>query len=121
MKKKELIKQSDINAEYNLTNTMGEPIYLRDEKVIIPINKVLYGFGNGESELHITNDPNELTYEFVDDIYPYKANIGATHVKPYAIAILDKEKIKIVKIDNDSLYDKSLDLIEKIIKKNFNK
>lgn len=121
MKKKELAKLNDVDVDFNYTNTLGNPIYLKDEKVVIPINKVLYGYGSGESEIHINRNPNELTYEFVDDIYPYQANIGATHVKPYAIALIDKDKIKIVKIENDSLYDKSLDLIQSVIKKNFKK
>ncbi|HBD05834.1 MAG TPA: hypothetical protein DCY93_00290 [Firmicutes bacterium] len=117
MKKKNLNELIEHLPQVDIVNTLGTPIYLKDNRVVIPINKVLYGYGDGQSEFHISEDPKRLTYEFVDDIYPYQASLGAAHVKPYALAVLDDEKIRIVKLENDSLYDKSLELIKTLITK----
>lgn len=105
-----------INEQISSTHLLGQPIYLKNEQIVIPINKIIYCYGGGGIEYRKHND-NELQYAFAGDIFPYGGELGGLSIKPEAVLVINKSNSKIIRLEADSIYDKTLDLVVDIIKK----
>lgn len=105
-----------INEQLTSTHLLGQPIYLKNDQIVIPINKIVYCYGGGGIEYHKQNE-NDLQYGFAGEIYPYGGELGGISVKPEALLVINKTSSKIIRLEADSLYDKTFDLILDIVKK----
>lgn len=93
--------------------TLGKPVVVNEELAIVPITRVTFGFGTGGSEFgNPTKNDNILQYEVDQDIFPYGGGtVGGVSIKPEAFLVIKKDDIKLVKMDDRSVYGKVLDMV----------
>lgn len=109
----------DMHLFADNSKVMGDPIYLSDNEIIIPINKLTFGFGIGGSEYNTNNEvENNLLFETASE-FPYGgASLGGMIVNPEAFLYVKNGEMTIVKMkDRDNIYDKLIKLYKDIVKK----
>lgn len=113
----EFLKRSLANIEVigDSSKVIGQPIYLKTDQVIIPINRVFYCYGSGSTEFR-KHKSGDLTYEIASDFQPYGGELGGINIKPEAFLLIDGRSAKVIKIEEPSLYTKTLDLAIDMIK-----
>ena len=95
---------------------------LHDEnKIIIPLSKITFGFGVGGSEFVTEKGKiiaNNLLENDVSD-YPFGGGtLGGVNISPIAFLMIDGKDNKIIRVEqNDTLFDKLLDLVLSLTKK----
>ncbi len=112
----EILKTSIIQLGdlIDVGKVVGSPILLPDKSIAIPLTKVSCGFGVGGSEIPSRNDKEEYS----EELYPFGGGTGGgVSITPTALIILNKGKVKIMKIEkNGFLLDKVFDTMKDIIK-----
>lgn len=109
----------DLGLLLDSGKTMGKPVAVNDDLIIIPVTRVTFGFGSGGSEF---GDPaknqNPLSFEADSDIFPYGGgSLGGVSIRPEAFIMITKKDTKIVKMDERSVYGKALDMLIAALKK----
>ena len=88
---------------------IGNPVNTADGMSIIPVSRVTMGFLTGGGEY------SDATRENYSD-YPFAGGSGAgVSVSPVGFLVNDGKSIKLVGVDDKSLYDKILSLVPDII------
>lgn len=107
----EFLKKSLSNLEFvgDSSKIIGQPIYLKTDQVIIPINRIFYCYGSGSTEFK-KRSTEELTYEFASDRVPYGGELSGVNIRPEAFLLIDGHNAKVIKIEEPSLYAKTLSL-----------
>ena len=91
----EILKTSleNIDELVNTNKAFGEPIVLPDDVIVIPVSKVIYGYGVGGSQFN--KKPSNTKSEIAEDIYPFGGGSGGgVTINPTALIIIKGENIK---------------------------
>lgn len=110
---------SNLNLLIDSSKVVGKAIVINDDKMIIPISKITYGFGIGGSELNFKNK-EEFKNELIDENdFPFGGgSLGGVNVTPIAFLVLNNKSSELIRIEqNDTLFDKILELVICVIKK----
>ena len=91
-----------------------------EERIIIPLSKITFGFGVGGSEFSTKNEKiisNNLIEN--DSNYPFGGGtIGGVNIIPIAFLMIEKDNSKIIRVENDdTLFNKLLELFLKFMAK----
>lgn len=115
----EILKTSleNIDELVNTNKAFGEPIVLPDDVIVIPVSKVIYGYGVGGSQFN--KKPSNTKSEIAEDIYPFGGGSGGgVTINPTALIIIKGENIKMLSIEKDSdILPKLIDSIKEMFKK----
>jgi len=109
---------NNLNLLIDSSKVVGKAIMINDDKMIIPISKITYGFGVGGSEFKTNND--EIKNSLLDEtIFPFGGgSLGGVNVTPIAFLMINGKTSELIRIEqNDTLFDKILELAIAIIKK----
>ncbi len=88
---------------------IGNPVKTEDGASIIPVSRVTMGFLTGGGEY------SDLTRESNSE-YPFAGGSGAgVSVSPVGFLVSDGKSVKLVGVDDKSLYDKLLNVIPDVI------
>lgn len=88
---------------------VGKPVSTSDGASIIPISRVTMGFLTGGGEY------SDLSRENYSE-YPFAGGSGAgVSVSPVGFLVSDGKCVKLVGVDDKSLYDKILSLIPDVV------
>jgi len=91
----------------DVNTIVGDAVQNKDGSVILPISKVSFGFATGGSEFK--SGPNNLTY-------PFGGGSGAgVTVKPVAFLVIKEDKVRLLQVDGESIYDKMIDSIPQLL------
>lgn len=120
----ELINSSleSISSLIDANKVIGKPIYIDENKIIIPITKVTMGFGVGGSEFNVQKKEkkikNNLSFETIEEPYPYGGGeVGGVSLMPEAFIIVNENKSEIIYFDkNPTLFEKTLDIVRDILR-----
>lgn len=88
---------------------VGRPVVTVDGTSIIPVSRVTMGFLTGGGEY------SDLSRENYSE-YPFAGGSGAgVSVSPVGFLVSDGKRVKLVGVDDKSLYDKLLSLIPDVV------
>lgn len=118
----EMLTQSlqNINVLVDSSKVMGTPVKISEDKTLIPITKITFGFGVGGSEFETKNNKivaNNLIED--NDSFPYGGGtLGGVNILPIGFLLIDDNSAKIISVEpSETLFDKLLDLFITTIKK----
>lgn len=99
---------------------VGTPIDLGNNRFIIPISKVSFGFGAGGSEFsNSKNDKkkNLFNSETSDELFPFGGGSGGgISINPSSFILINNDEIKIVNSDGaNSLLERVLEIVKESI------
>ena len=99
---------------------VGSPIDLGDNKFIIPISKVTFGFGAGGSEFKNSLNDKKKNYfnnENDEELFPFGGGTGGgISINPSSFIIVNQSQINIVNSDGaNSLVEKVLEVVKESI------
>ena len=99
---------------------VGTPIDLGDNRFIIPISKVSFGFGAGGSEFNSSIDNkkrNIFNSEMSEELFPFGGGSGGgISINPSSFILVNNNEIKIVNSEGaNSLMERVLEIIKESI------
>lgn len=110
----------NLNLIIDSSKVIGSPLKIDEERIIIPLSKITFGFGVGGSEFSTKNEKiisNNLIEN--DSNYPFGGGtIGGVNIIPIAFLMIEKDNSKIIRVENDdTLFNKLLELFLKFMSK----
>ena len=110
----------NLNLIIDSSKVIGSPLKIDEERIIIPLSKITFGFGVGGSEFSSRNEKiisNNLIEN--DSNYPFGGGtIGGVNIIPIAFLMIEKDNSKIIRVENDdTLFNKLLELFLKFMAK----
>lgn len=109
-----------LNLLVDSSKVIGSPLHIDENKILIPLSKVTFGFGVGGSEFN-TNKGQIINNDLIEnESYPFGGGtLGGVNIEPIAFLMIDNDNSKIIRIEQgDTLFDKLLELSISLIKKN---
>ena len=99
---------------------VGTPIDLGDNRFIIPISRVSFGFGAGGSEFNSSNDSkkrNIFNSEVSEELFPFGGGSGGgISINPSSFILVNNNEIKIVNSEGaNSLMERVLEIVKESI------
>lgn len=99
---------------------VGTPIDLGNNRFIIPISKVSFGFGAGGSEFTNASPDKRKTFfnsEVSEEIFPFGGGSGGgISINPSSFILVNNDEIKIVNSEGaNSLVERILEIIKESI------
>ena len=99
---------------------VGTPIDLGNNRIIIPISKVSFGFGAGGSEFTNASPDKRKTFfnsEVSEEIFPFGGGSGGgISINPSSFILVNNDEIKIVNSEGaNSLVERILEVIKESI------
>ena len=99
---------------------VGTPIDLGNNRFIIPISKVSFGFGAGGSEFANASPDKRKTFfnsEISEEIFPFGGGSGGgISINPSSFILVNNDEIKIVNSEGaNSLVERILEVIKESI------
>lgn len=99
---------------------VGTPIDLGNNRFIIPISKVSFGFGAGGSEFNNNSTEKKKSYfnnEVSEELFPFGGGSGGgISINPSSFIYVNNEEIKIINSEGaSSLMERVLDIIKESI------
>ncbi|MCH5172141.1 MAG: hypothetical protein J1F31_04890 [Erysipelotrichales bacterium] len=105
---------SSLNSVKNVvdsTSIIGNPINISDEEVIVPISRLIFGFGVGGSELKNNGKNNELLFEYSSDSPLLGGSLGGLTINPEAFIYVKNGKVELIKMnENKTIYDRLFEI-----------
>lgn len=99
---------------------VGTPIDLGNNRFIIPISKVSFGFGAGGSEFNNNSIEKKKSYfnnEVSEELFPFGGGSGGgISINPSSFIYVNNEEIKIINSEGaSSLMERVLDIVKESI------
>ena len=115
----------NLNLLVDSSKVIGTPLPIDDNKIIIPLSKITFGFGVGGSEF-VTDKGKIIANNLIENDYsdyPFGGGtLGGVNIAPIAFLMIDGNENKIIRVEqSDTLFDKLLDIVLSIMKKQKNK
>lgn len=105
----------------DVNTIIGDPIQTSNNKVIIPISKVSFGFAAGGSQFKggTVNEYKKVDKdEQIQYSLPFGGGAGAgVNINPIAFLIVEEKCVKLLPINHTGVIDKIIDFIPDILEK----
>ena len=112
---------SSIQDMVDVNTIIGDPIETGNNKVIIPISKVSFGFAAGGSQFkgEALNEYKKVDKdEQIQYTLPFGGGAGAgVNINPVAFLVVDDTCVKLMPINHTGAWDKIVDYIPDLIEK----
>ena len=92
------------------------PFKIDENTIVFPINKINMISGIGESYFSSLKK-KELTFKIIDETTPSSLGLYGTSIKPIALLLIIKGEVKLIKLEDDNLYNDIFSLLKTIVKK----
>lgn len=115
------ISLENITKMVDVSKIVGQPIRVDEDNIIIPISKVVFGFGAGGSEFSTKQTGKAYDIELSDELYPFGGGSGGgINISPVAFLRVNDGKMDIMSVEkNPTLTEKLLEVAkEYLISKN---
>lgn len=105
----------------DVNTIIGDPIQTSNNKVIIPISKVSFGFAAGGSQFKggTVNEYKKVDKdEQIQYSLPFGGGAGAgVNINPIAFLVVEEKCVKLMPINHSGAFDKIIDFIPDILEK----
>ena len=110
-----------IKGSIDANTIIGDPIQTSNNKVIIPISKVSFGFAAGGSQFKggTVNEYKKVDKdEQIQYALPFGGGAGAgVNINPIAFLVIQENSVKLLPVNHTSSIDKLLDYIPDLVEK----
>lgn len=114
----------NLNLLVDSSKVVGTPLHIDEERIIIPLSKITFGFGVGGSEFS-TEKGQIINNNLLEnnDNYPFGGGtLGGVNISPIAFLMIEKDSSKIIRVEQgDTLFDKLIDIFIAFMNKNHKK
>lgn len=115
------ISLENITKMVDVSKIVGQPIRVDENNILIPVSKVVFGFGAGGSEFSTKQSGKAYDVELSDELYPFGGGSGGgINISPVAFLKISNGDMEIMSIEkNPTLTEKLLEVAkEYLISKN---
>lgn len=115
------ISLENITKMVDVSKIVGQPIRVDEDNIVIPISKVVFGFGAGGSEFSTKQTGKAYDIELSDELYPFGGGSGGgINISPVAFLRVNDGKMEVMSVEkNPTLTEKLLEVAkEYLINKN---
>lgn len=104
------ISLDNITRMVDINKVIGTPMKIDDNNMVIPISRVIFGFGAGGSEFTTKNATKAYDMELSEELFPFGGGSGGgINIAPVAFLKISNGKMEILNVQKDS------SLIEKVV------
>ena len=104
------ISLENITKMVDVSKIVGQPIRVDENNILIPVSKVVFGFGAGGSEFTTKQSGKAYDLELSDELYPFGGGSGGgINISPVAFLKISEGNMEILTVE------KSLSLTEKLL------
>lgn len=115
------ISLENITKMVDVSKVVGQPIRVDEKNILIPVSKVVFGFGAGGSEFSTKQSGKAFNMELSDELYPFGGGSGGgINISPVAFLKINDGEMKIMTVEkNPTITEKLLELAkEYLVNKN---
>lgn len=115
------ISLENITKMVDVSKIVGQPIRVDENNILIPVSKVVFGFGAGGSEFTTKQSGKAYDLELSDELYPFGGGSGGgINISPVAFLKISNGDMEIMSVEkNPTLTEKVLEVAkEYFINKN---
>ena len=106
------ISLENITKMVDVSKIVGQPIRVDENNILIPVSRVVFGFGAGGSEFSTKQSGKAYDFEMSDEIYPFGGGSGGgINISPVAFLKISDGDMEIMSVEkNPTLTEKVLEL-----------
>ena len=111
------ISLENITKMVDVSKIVGQPIRVDESSILIPVSKVVFGFGAGGSEFTTKQTGKAYDIELSDELYPFGGGSGGgINISPVAFLKISDGKMDIMSMEkNTSLTEKLLEVAKEYL------
>lgn len=111
------ISLENITKMVDVSKIVGQPIRVDENSILIPVSKVVFGFGAGGSEFTTKQTGKAYDIELSDELYPFGGGSGGgINISPVAFLKISDGKMDIMSMEkNTSLTEKLLEVAKEYL------
>lgn len=103
------ISLENITRMVDVSKIVGQPIKIDDKNIIIPISKVIFGFGAGGSEFSTKNGPKNYDIELSEELFPFGGGSGGgINISPVAFLKIAEGKMELINVEKNQSWSEKL-------------
>lgn len=105
------ISLENITKMVDVSKIVGQPIRVDDNNILIPVSKVVFGFGAGGSEFSTKQNGKAYDIELSEELFPFGGGSGGgINISPVAFLKINDGNMDIMTVEkNPSLTEKLLE------------
>lgn len=105
------ISLENITKMVDVSKIVGQPIRVDDNNILIPVSKVVFGFGAGGSEFSTKQNGKAYDIELSEELFPFGGGSGGgINISPVAFLKISDGNMDIMTVEkNPSLTEKLLE------------
>ena len=115
------ISLENITKMVDVSKIVGQPIRVDESNILIPVSKVVFGFGAGGSEFATKQGGKAYDIELSEELFPFGGGSGGgINISPVAFLKISNGDMEIMNVEkNPTLTEKLLEVAkEYLINKN---
>lgn len=115
------ISLENITKMVDVSKIVGQPIRVDEKNILIPVSKVVFGFGAGGSEFATKQSGKAYDIELSEELFPFGGGSGGgINISPVAFLKISNGNMEIMSVEkNPTLTEKLLEVAkEYFINKN---
>ena len=111
------ISLENITRMVDVGKIVGQPIRVDEKNIVIPVSKVVFGFGAGGSEFTTKQTGKAYDMELSDELYPFGGGSGGgINISPVAFLKISEGHMNIINMEkNSSLTEKLLEIAKEYL------
>ncbi len=106
------ISLENITKMVDVSKIVGQPIRVDENNILIPISKVVFGFGAGGSEFSTKQNGKAYDIELSEELFPFGGGSGGgINISPVAFLKISDGDMEIMNVEkNPTLTEKLLEV-----------
>jgi sporulation protein YtfJ len=106
------ISLDNIARMVDINKVIGTPMRVGEDDVVIPVSRVVFGFGAGGSEFSTKSASKAYDLELSEELFPFGGGSGGgINIAPVAFLHIKKGNMEILNINKDSsILDKMFEI-----------
>lgn len=111
------ISLDNITKMIDVSKIVGQPIRVDESNIIIPISKVVFGFGAGGSEFSTKQGGKAFNIELSDELFPFGGGSGGgINISPVAFLKISDGHMDIMNVEkNPSITERLLEVAKEYL------
>jgi len=111
------ISLENITKMVDVSKIVGQPIRVDENNILIPVSKVVFGFGAGGSEFATKQNGKAYDIELSEELFPFGGGSGGgINISPVAFLKISDGHMEIMSVEkNPTLTEKLLEVAKEYL------
>ena len=97
------ISLDNITKMVDVSKIVGQPIRVDEDNIVVPISKVVFGFGAGGSEFSTKQNGKAFDFELSEELFPFGGGSGGgINISPVAFLRIYDGKMDLLNVEKSS-------------------